>query len=136
MNDKQGKLLGLKSCLNKSLQRLQNDNELTQEECAAIINEVEVVKSISRPTETTVEEPPMGMSIDELIQDFHISAEESTQLLKNMLGVISGGKVPEKENVGELDNSINILRQKYTSISKFVFASPRSFRPSSTLGGR
>ena len=122
MNEKQGKLLRLKSYLNESLRRLQNDDELTQEECAAIINELEEVKSIPKPTETTVEEPPMGMSIDELIQDFHISAEESTQLLKNMLGVISGGKVPEKENVGELDNSINILRQKYTSISKFVFS--------------
>lgn len=120
MNEKQGKLLRLKSYLNESLRRLQNDDELTQEECAAIINELEEVKSISKPTETTVEEPPMGMSIDKLIQDFHISAEESTQLLRNMLGVISGGKVPEKENVGELDNSINTLRQKYTSISQFV----------------
>ena len=45
MNEKQGKLLGLKSCLNKSLQRLQNDDELTQEECAAIIKELEVVKA-------------------------------------------------------------------------------------------
>ena len=120
MNEKQGKLLGLKSCLNKSLQRLQNDDELTQEECAAIIKELEVVKSIPKPTKTTVEESPMGMSVDELIQDFHISAEESTQLLQNMLGVISGGKVPEKENVDELDNSINTLRKKYTSISQFV----------------
>ena len=45
MNEKQGKLLGLKSCLNKSLQRLQNDDELTQEECAVIINELEEVKT-------------------------------------------------------------------------------------------
>lgn len=120
MDEKQDKLLLLRSLLNESLQRFHNDDELTQEECSAIINELEVVKSIPRPTEIIMEEPSMGKNIDELIRDFHISAEESTQLLQNMLGVISDGRVPEKDNVDKLDYSIKTLQQKYTSISQFV----------------
>ena len=120
MDEKQDKLLLLRSLLNESLQRFHNDDELTQEECSAIINELEVVKNIPRPTEIIMEEPSMGKNIDELIREFHISAEESTQLLQNMLGVISDGRVPEKDNVDELDYSIKTLQQKYTSISRFV----------------
>lgn len=119
MNEKQGKLFRLKSCLNESLRRLQNDDELTQEECTAIINELEVAKSIPETTATTME-GPMGMSIDELIQDFHISAEKSTQFLQDMLGKISEGKVPENESVEKLNLSIKTLQQKYSSISQYV----------------
>lgn len=103
-----------------TLSHLQRNTKLSEGECKAVIDDLEYVKNLSLLKDTTMEEKDVVKSIDELIEEFNISANGSTQLLREMLTTISEGRVPEKTDVTELDQSIDSLRKKYSSISQYV----------------
>ena len=97
----------LQKHLSLSLSHLQKNTKLSEEECIAVIDDLEYVKNLSLLKDSTMEEKDVIKSIDELIEEFNISAKGSTQLLREMLTTISEGRVPEKTELTELDQSID-----------------------------
>jgi len=110
----------LSTYLSESLAHLQNDEDLTLEECKTIIDELDKVKAISAQNATKSEDLIVNMTIDEMINDFNSSADGSTKLLQDMLTVVAEGRVPEKDSVAALDTSIAEMQEKYDSILKYV----------------
>lgn len=113
----------LKSHLAESIEQLQNGFELSVDECDLMIEEIESAKVIAIEDEILPqpEEKPV-MSIEELISGFNETAEDSTQLLQEMLTIISEGRAPAKDNIAALDNSILSLQKSYSNISEYVAA--------------
>ena len=122
MSEKDIGIKRLQEHLSISLSHLQKNIKLSEEECLTIIDDLEYIKNLSLLKDTAMEERDVVKSIDELIEDFNTSANGSTQLLRAMLTTITEGRVPEKTDVTELDQSIESLRDKYASISQFVAA--------------
>ena len=140
MNEKDEILQRLKEHIPKALDKLENGDDLTESECYKIIEDLADVvkqpkapdfrkpdakapaKSTNQDLESTekIENPAEGIqmntNINDLITDFNTYASSSKGLLKEILSTISEGKVPHRQNMEELNLSIDNLREKYDSI--------------------
>ena len=57
-----------------TLSHLQRNTKLSEGECKAVIDDLEYVKNLSLLKDATMEEKDVVKSIDELIEEFNISA--------------------------------------------------------------
>lgn len=64
----------------------------------------------------------MSMNIEDMLMEFHDSADDSKELLQAILAVVSEGKVPQESEVKKLESSIDSLRRKYHSVYSIVMA--------------
>ena len=111
----------LKKHLSASICRLQNNKDLTVDECVSIEKCLEVFKNTLN-TDSLSEEQAVGNSFEELIHDFNSSAESTSQMLQDMLLLITQGRVPERVDVEKFDVSMDNLQNSYSSITKYVSA--------------
>lgn len=92
---------------------------LTEDETKLLLQEVGDLPDEDIVPVTT-KEGGIGLSIDELVNEFNECAHVSSVKLEEILATISEGKVPGKAVCTELNNVINQLRSKYESISKLA----------------
>ena len=120
MYDQKMIIADLREQLKKARQSLLKDEIVSATECKGIVDKLETIKNISEPDTDILEEKLMSKNFEDLIADFNESAGGSTTLLHEMLSIISEGRVPEKDAVEELEETIYNLRKKYESIFQLV----------------
>lgn len=103
------------------LDQLNHGNELSKQECLQVINDLEHLQALSYESGKGVQ-IDMDIKIDDMLNEFNDSADDSKALLQTMLALISEGRVPQEDDVKKLDSSIACLRQKYNSIYSAAMA--------------
>lgn len=119
MNSENSSILRLKTHLEAALELLQKDNEISEDVCREIEEELEAVKALPAK-EPVGEEQEMNMNFEELVRDFNASANDTTTILQEMLYAISAGRVPEDVDVKAFDENIQRLKGQYVSIEMYV----------------
>lgn len=97
------------------LAKIDNEEELQESECMQLVTDLKELRE-EADIEAEGEQSNMSLNIEELLSEFNSSADGSKIILQNMLSAISEGRVPQTEEMKELDDSIDELRQKYESI--------------------
>lgn len=118
MNKDNPTLLRLKTNLKDALGLLQSDSEITADLYRETVEDLEMVRTLT--TKETVGEGQVNMNFEELVRDFNTSASDSTTLLQEMLHTISSGQVPADADVKAFDQNIQRLRERYSSIERYV----------------
>ena len=140
MNERSGTLLSLKTYISAAIDKMEKGEELSESEGFMISGALEKAEKISKsqniqdrgvqiPQETadhkqgvsvkpfdTEEGRHMNINVSDLISDFNDCASSSKSLLKEIMSIISEGRVPQKKHMEEFDSSIENLREKYASI--------------------
>lgn len=98
------------------LEKLHTGEIVSEKECKHLISDLKELQQCSVEPETKKEEVRMITDIENQLGIFNTHADSSRQLLNDMLSAISEGRVPPKQQVQELDVSIEDLRQQYTLI--------------------
>lgn len=60
--------------------------------------------------------PTMDVKIDELIQSFHATADDSKQQLQSILTLISEGRVPGTPAMSQINATVDKLREQYMDV--------------------
>lgn len=60
--------------------------------------------------------PTMDVKIDELIQSFHATADDSKQQLQSILTLISEGRVPGAPAMSQINATVDKLREQYMDV--------------------
>ena len=144
MNEKNGILLSLKTNISAAIEKMERGEDLSEAEGYLISEALEKVEKLSKShkknntdiqmpksvvgqKQETPKRPPnteegrhMSINISDLISDFNNYASSSKSLLKEIMSIVSEGKVPQKKHMEDLDISIENLRGKYDSICAAV----------------
>lgn len=105
-------ILKAKEKLSKGILLTEDEAKLLSQEVAELPDEDIIPK--------TTNEGGTSLSIDKLVEEFNDCAKVSSAKLEVILAVISEGKVPNKKECSELDETIKLLRCKYESISQMA----------------
>lgn len=100
------------------LRKLQAGKVASEGECNTLISDLKELQQCCIEQKTINIDMQVVTDIENQLDVFNIHANSSIQLLKEMLSVISEGRVPPKQQIKELDLFVDGLRQQYSLIYK------------------
>lgn len=97
------------------LDHLNQGEDISLQEYTRVIDDLEILCEI-KESKSLEEQIKMNTNIDDILLQFNKRADDSKELLQNMLSVVTEGRVPDESDVIRLNNSIDSLREDYNKV--------------------
>lgn len=109
----------LENQISDILDRLSNQESLSVTDCKKVLTGLERIKEYQNTQSSKLKKekmPTMDVKIDELIQSFHATADDSKQQLQSILTLISEGRVPGTPAMSQINATVDKLREQYMDV--------------------
>lgn len=109
----------LENQISDMLDRLSNQESLSVTDCKKVLTGLERIKEYQNTQSSKLKKekmPTMDVKIDELIQSFHATADDSKQQLQSILTLISEGRVPGTPAMSQINATVDKLREQYMDV--------------------
>lgn len=109
----------LENQISNMLDRLNKQELLSVTDCKQIVAGLERIKEYQNAQSSKSKKekmPTMDVKIDELIQGFHATADDSKQQLQSILTLISEGRVPGAPAMSQINATVDKLREQYMDV--------------------
>lgn len=109
----------LENQISDMLDRLNKQELLSVTDCKQVVAGLERIKEYQNTQSSKSKKekmPTMDVKIDELIQGFHATADDSKQQLQSILTLISEGRVPGAPAMSQINATVDKLREQYMDV--------------------
>ncbi len=109
----------LENQISDMLDRLSNQESLSVTDCKKVLTGLERIKEYQNTQSSKLKKekmPTMDVKIDELVQSFHATADDSKQQLQSILTLISEGRVPGTPAMSQINATVDKLREQYMDV--------------------
>lgn len=109
----------LENQISDMLDQLDKQEPLSTAACKQVVAGLEKIKEYQNTQSSKLKKekmPTMDVKIDELIQSFHATADDSKQQLQSILTLISEGRVPGTPAMSQINATVDKLREQYMDV--------------------